>query len=470
MGVYVAFVFDSYNDKIIMVDNSYSEFEERSGIIRIEFKTAEGYQFAGDFFYIAHPWIEGVYGAYGDPTRAYIDIDTSELEDWEEYLIVFDEPIPYTPSIPTKTFTVQLSPIFATGARILDYDPSLGITLEEGSSITLYIEALEGYRIRTDVDMPPAIFSSKTEIYGDYIVDENELCFLAYITISYDDISDGESCQIELTTAKYEPPEEPEEPADPNARTQFFTVYQPSNEDMIAINNAIFLNSSGSVNILQYFSSYKKFFIKIPTNGEKVLKAGNYNFERNVKVVSQLKQVVDCGTIFIPELYHSVLDYSPYTRIKIFLPFSGFQELNPSEVMNHNIRLQYTVDVLSGRCLAQIYSDITEPESCIANYFGTIAYDVLLGTGGGEYYYGMYDLLTSMQLGELTPYVLIHTQRPLEDSNASEYEGTPTSEVIKVGDVKGFVAYETIYASNMIATESEKKEIEQLLRQGVLVD
>lgn len=469
MGVYVAFVFESYGGKIIMVDNSYEEFEERSGTIRIEFKTAEGYQFAGDFFYIASPWIEGVYDAH-DPTRAYIDIDTSELEDWEEYLIVFDEPIPYTPSVPTKTFTVQLSKL-ASGARIIDYDPSVGITLEEGSSITLYIEALEGYRIRLDTDMLPAIFSSKTEIYGDFIDEDDELCFLAYITISYDDISDGESCVIEIRTAKYEPPEEPEEPTDPNARTQFFTVYQPSDEDMIAINNAIFLTSSGSANITQYFSSYKKFFIKIPTNGEKVLKAGKYNFQRNVKVVSQLKQVVDCGTIFIPERYHSVLDYSPYTRIQIYLPFSGFQELNPSEVMNHNIRLQYTVDVLSGRCLAQIYSDITEPESCIANYFGTIAYDVMFGTGGGgEYFYGMYDLLTSMQLGELTPYVLIHTKRPLEGSNTSEYEGTPTSEVIKVGDVTGFVAYETIYASNMIATESEKKEIEQLLRQGVLVD
>ena len=469
MGVFVLFSFESYNGKIQLVDESYRDWEERSGIIRIEFKTAEGYQFNGEFFYIANPFIVGVYRAYGDPTRAYIDVDTSLLEDWQGYTIVFDEPIPYSPPIPTKTFTVYLSE-YASGAEILDYDPITGITLEEGQSITLTIKALEGYRIDTGSGMPPIIFSSNAQISGNYIFEDNGLCFQATITISYNDISDGESCEILLDTTEYEAPEDPEEPTDPNARTQFFTVYQPSDEDMIAINDAIFIDGSDSVNITQYFSSYKKFFINISTNGEKLLKAGNYNFGRNVKVVSQLKQVVDCGTIFIPERYHSVLDYSPYTRIQIFLPFSGFQELNPSEVMNHNIRLQYTVDVLSGRCLAQIYSDITEPESCIANYFGTIAYDVLFGTGGGEYYYGMYDLLTSMQLGELTPYVLIHTQKPLEGSNTSEYEGTPTSEVIKVGDVTGFVAYETIYASNMIATESEKKEIEQLLRQGVLVD
>lgn len=467
---YVLFSFNSYNDKILLVDEKYRDWENHTGTIRIEFKTAEGYQFTGDYFYINNPYIEGVYYAYGDPTRAYIDVDTSLLSSWVGYTIVFDdEPIPYTPPSSDKTFTVNLSQS-ANGSEILDYDPTLGITLEEGQSITLTIKALEGYRIDTGSGIPPIIFSSNAQITGQFIFDDNNLCFQATITISYNDISDGESCVINLDTIEYEAPEDPDNPIDPNARTQFFTVYQPSDEDMQAINDAIFISDSTSVDVSHYFSSYKKFFITIPTNGEKELRAGKYNFGRNVKVVSQLKQVVDCGTVFIPEIYHNVLDYSPYTRIQIFLPFCGFQELNPSEVMNHNIRLQYTVDILSGRCLSQIYSDIVEPETCIANYFGTISSDEMFGTGGSTYYYGMYELLTSMQLGELKPYILIHTKKPLEGSTVSDYEGTPTSEVIKVGDVTGFVSYETIYASNMIATESEKKEIEQLLRQGVLVD
>ena len=254
MGVYVLFSFESYNGKIQFVDSSYGEFEERSGTIRIEFKTAEGYQFNGEFFYIANPYTEGVYRAYGDPTRAYIDVDTSQLNDWEGYTIVFDEPIPYTPPIPTKTFTVYLSE-YASGAEILDYDTITGITLEEGKSITLTIEALEGYRIDTGSGIPPIIFSSNAQISGNYIYDDNGLCFQATITISYNDMM--ESLVKYYYTTEYESPEEPEEPTDPNARTQFFTVYQPSDEDRIAIHDAIFIDGYDSVNITQYFSSYK---------------------------------------------------------------------------------------------------------------------------------------------------------------------------------------------------------------------
>lgn len=250
-------------------------------------------------------------------------------------------------------------------------------------------------------------------------------------------------------------------------RHDFFTVYIPTNENMEVINNAIFLQGSETVDVMHYFSSYKKFFCIIPIEGYKQLKASKYDFGVTAPYTKSYNLDIDCGSIQIDETFKSVMDYAPFSRLTIFLPFIGFQELDVSMVMNNVLHVVYTVDVLSGRCLAKLFVVIEENECCIAEYGGTIASDEVFSTTGQ--YNGSYELLTSMQLGELQTYVLISNKEPLE-GNVSEYDGYPTNEVIKVGDVTGFVAYDKIFAVGMTATETEKREIESILKSGVLVD
>lgn len=250
-------------------------------------------------------------------------------------------------------------------------------------------------------------------------------------------------------------------------RHDFFTVYIPTNENMEVINNAIFLQGSETVDVMHYFSSYKKFFCIIPIEGYKQLKASKYDFGVTAPYTKSYNLDIDCGSIQIDETFKSVMDYAPFSRLTIFLPFIGFQELDVSMVMNNTLHVVYTVDVLSGRCLAKLFVVIEENECCIAEYGGTIASDEVFSTTGQ--YNGSYELLTSMQLGELQTYVLISNKEPLE-GNVSEYDGYPTNEVIKVGDVTGFIAYDKIFAVGMTATETEKREIESILKSGVLVD
>lgn len=250
-------------------------------------------------------------------------------------------------------------------------------------------------------------------------------------------------------------------------RHDFFTVYIPTNENMEVINNAIFLQGSETVDVMHYFSSYKKFFCIIPIEGYKQLKASKYDFGVTAPYTKSYNLDIDCGSIQIDETFKSVMDYAPFSRLTIFLPFIGFQELDVSMVMNNTLHVVYAVDVLSGRCLAKLLVVIGESECCIAEYGGTIASDEVFSTTGQ--YSGSYELLTSMQLGELQTYVLISNKEPLE-GNVSEYDGYPTNEVIKVGDVTGFIAYDNIFAVGMTATETEKREIESILKSGVLVD
>ena len=253
-------------------------------------------------------------------------------------------------------------------------------------------------------------------------------------------------------------------------RIDFFTIYEPTNANMQKINDTIFINAgdSNTVNVLHYFSSYKKFYCKIPVAGYKQLKGGRYDFGVQAPYVKEHTIVVDCGSVEITGQYQSLLDYSPFSRLTIYLPFIGFQELDDKLVVGHTLKVQYVVDVLSGRCLAQLYIDSTELKSCIAEYGGTIAADEMFGGDSGYNYYGAYELMTTMQLGELSCYVLIHTKIPLE-GDIVNYKGLPTNEIVKVGDVVGFIKYSSIHVDGMTATDVEKSEIENLLMSGIFV-
>lgn len=48
----------------------------------------------------------------------------------------------------------------------------------------------------------------------------------------------------------------------------------------------------------------------------------------------------------------SVFDYSPFSKLGIYLPFIGFQELDIDECRGATIGLRYRVDVVSGSCVA----------------------------------------------------------------------------------------------------------------------
>lgn len=327
--------------------------------------------------------------------------------------------------------------------------PSSPIFVGE-TDVNLVVTLIDGYVWK---DGTQSITIDGNTING--VVNENTCTF----TLNSGNVGNGGAITWGINFEIYVPPV--------TDRHDFFTVYIPTNENMEVINNVIFLLGSETVDVMHYFSSYKKFFCIIPIEGYKQLKASEYDFGVTAPYTKSYTLNIDCGSIQIDETFKSVMDYAPFSRLTIFLPFIGFQELDVSMVMNNVLHVVYTVDVLSGRCLAKLFVVIEDNECCIAEYGGTIASDEVFSSSGQ--YNGSYELLTSMQLGDLQTYVLISNKEPLE-GNVSEYDGYPTNEVIKVGDVTGFIAYDNIFAVGMTATETEKREIESILKSGVLVD
>ena len=347
----------------------------------------------------------------------------------------------------------------SSGSPTVTYEAGSEYTVEPVSPITvsgdinLVVTLNDGYKWD---DVAQIITIDGNEITGTV---SEKTCTFALTTAN---VGTGGAITWGLHFSVVQPPSE--------ERVDFFTIYEPTNANMKKINDTIFINAgdSNTVNVLQYFSSYKKFYCKIPVAGYKQLKGGRYDFGEQAPYVKDHTIIVDCGSVEIAEHYQSLLDYSPFSRLTIYLPFIGFQELNDKLVVGHTLKVQYVVDVLSGRCLAQLYVDSTELKSCIAEYGGTIAADEMFGGDSGYNYYGAYELMTTMQLGELSCYVLIHTKIPLE-GDIVNYKGLPTNEIVKVGDVTGFIKYSSIHVDGMTATDVEKSEIESLLLSGIFV-
>ena len=320
------------------------------------------------------------------------------------------------------------------------------------TDVTLSVTLIDGYLWK---DGSQTIVIDGNTITGTVV--DNTCTFI----LNSSNVGSGGNITWNLNYEIYIPPT--------TSRTDFFTVYIPTDENMKTINNALFVNvSSGEIaDVLRYFSSYKKFFCNIPIEGYKQLKANKYDFGETAPYTKTYIQDIDCGYVQIDETFKSIIDYSPFSRLTIFLPFVGFQELDVFMVMNNRLHLVYTVDVLSGRCLAKLYVVIGENECCIAEYAGTIASDEVFSNA--NQYSGGYELMTSLQLGDLQPYVLINTKEPLENG-VEDYDGLPTNEVKKVGDCSGYIQYSFINASGCRGTDAEKTEIENLLKSGINVN
>lgn len=82
---------------------------------------------------------------------------------------------------------------------------------------------------------------------------------------------------------------------------------------------------------------------------------GNVKTSVNGEKISQNFSKQTIGSVAVAEYYHNFLDYAPYTNVIIYLPYVGFKELDASLVMGKTLKIVYTLDVITGGCLAQIY-------------------------------------------------------------------------------------------------------------------
>lgn len=238
------------------------------------------------------------------------------------------------------------------------------------------------------------------------------------------------------------------------------------------------------------------------------------------KLTSQWAEV-DCGSVSIREYIGSFLDYSPYVNISIYLPYIGYRELSPDDVMNESIHVVYHIDVLTGGCCAfldcgskgLLYSF---NGSCIAdvpitaiNYSGAIQNAVSavgslattavgLATGAAPVA-AMGKALSAKNIVEgvsnaantalqskptvqrsgnmggaaglmsyQRPMIVITRPRMSVPDKLNKFAGLTTNVTMPLSTCKGFTQVELIHLTGIPCTDNERDELLTLLHQGVI--
>lgn len=97
--------------------------------------------------------------------------------------------------------------------------------------------------------------------------------------------------------------------------------------------------------------------VGVATSGSKEIKPGGVPTGVTANYTDTQYVEKDFGTIALEEFWGSYLDYSPYTKVNLFLPYIGMRTLNTDEVMGHTIGVSYNIDILSGALVAQVTVD-----------------------------------------------------------------------------------------------------------------
>lgn len=222
---------------------------------------------------------------------------------------------------------------------------------------------------------------------------------------------------------------------------------------------------------------------------------------------------VYCGFIEVKEFWGSALDYSPYTKIQIYLPYIGIRSLNADDVMGKKVEVVYRVDVLTGSLTAFIKCD----DSVLYQFSGncssalpisgkdftqiiqtaisaTVALGTTVATGGTSAPITASTALsgvlttagnvanakpqvqksgsmggTSGLLGQQTPYLIIERPRQSLPVDYKSFVGYPSNITSVLSALKGYTEIESVHLEGVTATDTEKTEILKLLQEGVIL-
>lgn len=95
----------------------------------------------------------------------------------------------------------------------------------------------------------------------------------------------------------------------------------------------------------------------VHTDGNKPVYIGSYDMGFTLNRISESSSIVlDLGQIMLRPKYNNFLDLAPYTAMTLYIPFVGCIQLNPNDYLGETLRIQMTVDMTTGQCVAAVYA------------------------------------------------------------------------------------------------------------------
>ena len=266
--------------------------------------------------------------------------------------------------------------------------------------------------------------------------------------------------------------------------------------------------------------------VTIPTSGNAQITVGNIELSGiTLPLASQQYVEVDCGSLTVDPYFGSYLDYEPYTKMALFVPYSGIHSVNADDIMGKTVNLIYHIDILTGSlvvflkcgdsvlyefngaCSSNIpvnsinYASTIENAIRIAVNIGTtvatagaaapatVATQTGLQTAqnvgraislAGSTAEGALSMKPNIDragslggttgiLGNQTPYFIVTRPRLCKPKDQNKIKGYPAFINYTISDLegKGYTEFDTILLTGMYLTDDEKNELERILEGGV---
>ena len=297
--------------------------------------------------------------------------------------------------------------------------------------------------------------------------------------------------------------------------TGFMTLFTPSLQNMRDLAAYMWANPLFDVN------AYKKILanpmdailglslvpVTIPANTAKQVTVGNIPTGISMPVADNQFIEVDCGSINVNEHWGAYLDYSPYTKCELYLPYCGIHPIDTDDVMATTVKVVYHVDILTGACCAYVKcgdsvlytftgqlattipitgNDWTSMINGIIN--ATTAIGSMAATGGLTAPMAVSEVASTVintakptmeRSGSLSgtggmmatqyPYLILTRPRQALPELQNKFSGYPSFISSYLSDLSGYTEVYSVHLEGISATGVELSEIEQILKGGVIL-
>ena len=214
------------------------------------------------------------------------------------------------------------------------------------------------------------------------------------------------------------------------------------------------------------------------------------------------------GSFIVNPYYGNFLDYDPYTKIQLYLPYAGIQTISAKDVVGTYFTLSCTIDFLTGNLVYYAYiqgeanrvlyqwngncscemaitaedfgrkisSTVANSATMVSNLVAGNPVGVATGSFSGFASLVSRDMASCGNVssnngfgGIQYPYLIIRRPRASIPTNYAAELGKPSMTFERIGDLRGYTEMADCHVHVPGATGDELSEIENLLKSGVIV-
>lgn len=300
---------------------------------------------------------------------------------------------------------------------------------------------------------------------------------------------------------------------------KFITAYAPTKSELDALADYLWTGFMESWDVSKLFTdpmdailSLHMVPFSVPSSTAIPVTIGNHMTTVNMSPATLQFVDIDCGSLEVKEYWGNYLDYNPYTKLKLVLPYIGEVDLDPDEVMRETLSVKYRCDITTGSLICFVSTatkvlgqymgecalklpvtreDYTQLHNSILSIATTAAGALATAASGGMTAPIAIGALANTAANTLnakvnfdhtgslagsggfmaiqTPYLLIHRANQCLPENFNQLKGYPSLVTRAFGDLEGYTEIEEIELNGLPFTSGELEELKTMLGEGVIL-